>query len=321
MLRLVMLPPQSDLTRSWAERLRMDVPSLDVQVAESVEDVAASIATADAAYGTLSPAHLASAGLLRWLQAPAAAPDAGYFSEELIAHPVTVTNLRGIYNDHVATHAVALVLALARGIHRTILDQRSHVWSPYREPDASIYLPEATVLVIGLGGIGNEIARLMNAFGCRVVATDARVSEPPPYVVEVANPDELDRLLPDADIVVLTVPHTPETEGLFDAERFGMMKPSAVLVNIGRGMTVRLDALVDALESGTIAGAGLDVFEIEPLPEDHPLWDAPNVVLTPHVAVEGPYTDERRYGVLLENARRFVSGEPLINVVDKEHWF
>jgi phosphoglycerate dehydrogenase-like enzyme len=321
MARLVMLPPQSDLTRSWAERLRRDVPSLDVQVAESDGEVAGFIPTAAAAYGTLSVEHLASAGLLEWLQAPAAAPDAGYFSPELIAHPVTVTNLRGIYNDHVATHAVALVLALARGLHRTTIDQRTHVWSPYREPDATIYLPEATVLVVGLGGIGDEIARLMNAFGCRVVATDARVSEAPEYVVEVADPDELDRLLPDADIVVLTVPHTPETEGLFDVRRFALMKPSAVLVNIGRGMTVRLDALVDALESGTIAGAGLDVFEVEPLPKDHPLWDAPNVVLTPHVAVEGPYLEERRYGVLLENARRFVSGEPLINVVDKERWF
>jgi phosphoglycerate dehydrogenase-like enzyme len=299
----------------------LDVPSLDVQVAESDEDVAAVIGTADAAFGTPSAGHLARADLLRWLQAPAAAPDAGYFSPQLIAHPVTVTNLRGIYNDHVATHAVALALALARGLHRTMIDQRSHVWNPYREPDATIYLPEATVLVIGLGGIGDEIARLMHAFGCRVVATDARVTEPPPYVVEVAEPDELDRLLPEADIVILTVPHTPETEGLFDARRFGIMKPSAVLVNIGRGMTVRLDALVDALESGTIAGAGLDVFEIEPLPPDHPLWDAPNVLLTPHVAVEGPYTDERRYGVLVENARRFVNGEPLINVVDKEHWF
>lgn len=321
MHRLLMVPPQSDMFRSWADRLRLDVPSLDVVVAETADEAAQLIGTADAAFGTLSPELLDRAGRLEWLQAPAAAPPAGYFSSELIAHPVIVTNLRGIYNDHVATHAVALVLALARGLHRTMLDQRTHAWSPYREPDATIYLPDATVLVIGLGGIGGEIARMMKTFGCHVVATDARVTEAPEYVDEVALPDELDRLLPEADVVVLAIPHTPETEGLFGAGRIGLMKPSAVLVNVGRGMTVQLDALVEALESGTIAGAGLDVFEIEPLPRDHPLWEARNVVLTPHVAVEGPYIDERRYSVLRDNARSFVAGGQLANVVDKEHWF
>ena len=128
-------------------------------------------------------------------------------------------------------------------------------------------------------------------------------------------------MLPRADFVILTIPHTPETEGLMNAARFARMKPSAFFINIGRGKTTRLDDLVAALRSGTIAGAGLDVFEEEPLPADHPLWDAPNALLTPHTAGFGPYLDDRRQEIIVDNARRFVNGEPLRNVVDKAHWF
>lgn len=319
--RLVMLPPQSPTTREWAERLRRDVPELDVVVPESTGELAGVISTTDAAFGTLAAHHVGIADRLRWLQAPAAAPDAGYYSDELIEHPVVVTNLRGIYNDHVAAHAVALVLALARGLHRTMADQANKDWRPYRAPDATIHLPEATVLVIGLGGIGLEVARLMNAFGSRVVATDARVTTAPVGVDVLTGADGLDDLLPSADVVVSTVPHTPATEGMFDVDRFAAMRLSAVLVNVGRGKTVRLDALCGALVEGMIAGAALDVFETEPLPPEHPLWEAPNVIITPHVAVEGPYVDERRYAVLRDNAQRFVAGETLMNVVEKEQWF
>ena len=319
--RLVMLPPQDELTRMWAQQLAEALPAVTVVVAESDDEARAGLRDADAAYGTITEAQLAAADRLRWLQAPAAAPPAGYFFDALVDHPVAVTNFRGIYNDHVATHAVALVLALARGFQRYVPRQASGEWEPLREADAVVHLPEATVLVVGLGGIGAEIARMMKAFGSRVTATDARVLDPPPWVDEIAPPDQLDRLMGGADFVVLTVPHTPETEGLIDARRLALMKPTAHLVNIGRGMTVRLDDLVGALQRAEIAGAGLDVFEIEPLPPDHPLWTLPNVILTPHVAVAGPYIDDRRYGVLLDNATRFASGDPLVNVVDKAAWF
>jgi phosphoglycerate dehydrogenase-like enzyme len=128
-------------------------------------------------------------------------------------------------------------------------------------------------------------------------------------------------MLAQADFVILTVPHTPETEGFMGAERFARMKRSAFFINIGRGKTTRLDDLVAALRSGQIAGAALDVYEQEPLPAEHPLWDAPNVLLTPHVAGYGPYLDDRRRDIIVDNARRLVAGEPLRNVVDKEQWF
>ena len=159
------------------------------------------------------------------------------------------------------------------------------------------------------------------AFGMRVVAVDARLADRPVGVVELHPPADLDSLLPAADFVILTVPHTPETEGMMNAERFGRMKPSAFFINIGRGMTTRLDDLVQALRTGRIAGAALDVFEQEPLPAQHPLWDAPNVLITPHVAGYGPYLDDRRQEILVDNARRLVAGTALRNVVDKEHWF
>jgi phosphoglycerate dehydrogenase-like enzyme len=140
-------------------------------------------------------------------------------------------------------------------------------------------------------------------------------------VAELHPPQALDALLPQADFVVLTVPHTPATGGFFDRARFRRMKPSAFFINIGRGKTVRLDDLAAALQSGEIAGAGLDVFETEPLPADHALWTMPGVIITPHTAGFGPHLNERRYDIILDNCRRFVAGKPLRNIVDKPNWF
>jgi len=140
-------------------------------------------------------------------------------------------------------------------------------------------------------------------------------------VAELHPPDALDSLLPRADFVILTVPHTPATEGFMNRVRFQQMKPSAFFINIGRGKTTRLDDLVAALRAGEIAGVGLDVFEEEPLPADHPLWTMEGVLITPHTAGFGPYLDARRFDILLDNCRRFVAGQPLRNVVDKSSWF
>ena len=184
-----------------------------------------------------------------------------------------------------------------------------------------VHLPEATALIVGVGGIGAEAARLAAAFGMTVLATDARRKEAPPGVAELHPPERLDALLPRADFVILTVPHTPATEGFLDRARFQRMKQSAFFINIGRGMTTKLDDLVAALRAGEIAGAALDVFEQEPLPEDHPLWTMPNVLITPHMAGFGPYLDERRFEILRDNCRAMLGGKPFRNVVDKANWF
>ncbi len=319
--RFVFLPPATETVRAWARALVDAVPELSVVVAESADEARREIADADGAFGTVTPELLREASRLRWLQAPAAAPPAGYYHAALVDHPVTVTNFRGIYNDHIAAHVLAFVLAFARGLHRYVPQQLRHVWQPAPPGTGVVHLPESTALVVGVGGIGGEAARLCAAFGMRVVGVDARRRDRPEGVSALHGPERLDELLRDADWVILTVPHTPRTEGLIDRERLRRMKRSAFLINIGRGMTVRLADLDDALREGVIAGAGLDVYEQEPLPAEHPLWSAPNVLLTPHVAGEGPYLDERRLAILIENGRRAVSGRELRNVVDKAAWF
>jgi phosphoglycerate dehydrogenase-like enzyme len=154
-----------------------------------------------------------------------------------------------------------------------------------------------------------------------VIATDARRTEPTAGVAELHRPEALDVLLPRADFVVLTVPHTPATEGFMDLARFRRMKKGAFFINIGRGMTTKLDDLVAALREGAIAGAGLDVFEQEPLPAEHPLWTMKGVLITPHMAGYGPHLNERRYAIIRDNCRAFATGAPLRNLVDKASWF
>ena len=318
----VMLPPQTDTTRDWGTRLMQAVPEARVVVVEDGETAAREIVEAEAAFGWLGRELLARTKKLRWLQAPQAAPPAGYYYPELIAHPVVVTNFRGIFNDHISAHIMSFVLAFARGLHVLIPQQYRREWkkSPAESGDV-VHLPESTALIVGVGGIGAETARLLAMFGVTVLATDARCSIPPEGVAELHPPEDLDELLCRADYVILTVPHTPATEGFFNRSRFRRMKQTAFFINIGRGMTTKLDDLVAALEAGEIAGAALDVYEQEPLPSDHPLWTLPNVLLTPHMAGHGPYLDERRFQIIVDNCRAFAAGRPLRNVVDKSSWF
>jgi phosphoglycerate dehydrogenase-like enzyme len=318
---LVMLPPHDAVRRGWAKA----VAGLDIGVRvlqpETTQEAIRDIAEAEAAFGTIPPQVLAAARRLRWLQAPNAAPPAGFYYPELIAHPVVVTNFREIFNDHIGAQIMAFVLAFARGLHYYLPQQMRREYLPRPLDTGVVHLPETTALILGVGGIGSEAARLCAAFGMRVIGVDARRTDLPAGVAEMHPADRLDELLPRADFVIMTIPHTPATVGLMDRARLRRMKRTAFLINIGRGATVRLDDLVAALEAGEIAGAGLDVFEIEPLPTDHLLWSAPNVLLTPHTAGYGPYLDDRRRDIILDNCRRFAAGEPLRNVVDKAAWY
>lgn len=320
-MKLLMLPPQTTHTREWGVRLRKDIPQISVVVAENDAEAAEAIGTADAAFGTLPPELLPKASRLKWLQAPHAAPPAGFYHPGLVAHPVAVTNFREIYNDHIGAHIMMYVLNFARGMHKFFRQQAQREWQRPPKDTGVVSLHEATALIVGVGGIGAEAARLANAFGMRVIGTDGRRESAPPGLAELHGPQELDALLPQADFVILTVPHTPATEGFFDRQRFRRMKPTAFFINIGRGKTTRLDDLAAALAAGEIAGAGLDVFETEPLPADHPLWSMPGVIITPHTAGYGPHVNERRYEIIHDNCRRFLAGTPLRNPVDKGQWF
>lgn len=249
---------------------------------------------------------------LEWIHATSAGVDALMFPE-LIKGPVKVTNARGIFDRSIAEYVLCTMLMFAKDFPRSIRLQMEHRWQ-HRDTERA---EGQQVLVVGAGSIGRQIAKLANAAGMipHGVARRAR-NDDPDFAAVHSNEQLLDQL-GKADFVVIAAPLTPQTEGLFDRRAFAAMKPSARLINIGRGPIVRTDDLVQALQDGTIAGAGLDVFEEEPLPEDHPLWDMENVIMTAHMA--GDFIGWRRAltDQFLENFDRWLAGDELFNQVDK----
>jgi phosphoglycerate dehydrogenase-like enzyme len=295
------------------------------------------IPDADAFFGKLTPVLLRASQRLRWVQSPTASLE-HYLFPELIEHPLTLTNMRGIFSDVIAEQVFGYVLCLARNLHVYVRHQLESKWSPVGGEESRVsnltgpafvtamdrahrHLAGSTMGIVGLGGIGREIARRAAAFGMRVVAVDPAPATPPLEVEQLWRPDQLDQLLAASDWVVIAAPHTPDTEQMFRRRQFQTMRSTAHLINIGRGAIVNLDDLTAALEAGEIAGAALDVFEREPLPREHRLWRLPNVIITPHVAGYATCIAERHLEVLLDNIRRFTAGEPLRNVVDKRRWF
>ena len=310
--------PEENICK-WPEVLRKEITGIDVRVATSFGEAIKEIADADAAFGNIDTEIFGYARNLKWLACPLAGPPHGWYHEALIKSDVVVTNARDIFNDHISSHILAFVLAFARGLNNNLPHQIGKEWR--RPVYPVVHLPDSTILIVGVGGIGGETARLCKAFGLTVVATDPRVKSKPDGVDELYSPDGIDALIPRADFVVSTVPETPATQGYFNANFFSRMKNRSFFINIGRGATVVLKDLNRALVSGHLAGAALDVFQTEPLPSDDPLWGAPGVMITPHVAGEGPYLANRRTELLVENCKRFARGDRLINVVDKDNWF
>ncbi|REK06797.1 MAG: D-2-hydroxyacid dehydrogenase [Planctomycetota bacterium] len=310
--------------------------SMRVVNAGSEEEALQAIAEADCFFGKLTPELLTAAQRLRWVQSPTASLE-HYIFPELVEHPLVLTNMRGLYSDVIAEHVLGMMLCFTRNLHLYIRNQMQAKWDPVggeqqrvtfatgpgvlNDMDrAHLSLGDLTAGVVGLGHIGGEIAERLASFGTRVLGVDPQATSAQ-GVEEVWPVERLDDLLAASDFVIIAAPHTPQTEGWFGRKQFQAMKQSAVLINIGRGAIVKLDDLTAALEAGEIAGAGLDVFEIEPLPPDHPLWKRENVILTPHVAGQSSRVPPRHLNVLLGNIGRFVRGEPLTNVVEKSRWF
>jgi len=323
--KMLLLPPYANkqaperyVDESWPEKIRRIAPGSTVELFESHDAVGDAIADADAVYGAVPPALFARARKLRWIAAPGAGLGPDWYHPALVESDVVVTNIRGIYNEHLSAHIIGMLLYFARRFDHYGALQRRGEW---RQDRNMIELMGATALIFGVGGSGAETAGLCAALGMRVTGVDPRVAAPPEGMIEIAPPERLDSVLGDADFVIVTAPETPATRGLFDAARFARMKPGAFFINVGRGGIVVTDDLVAALRSGQVGGAGLDVVIPEPLPPDHPLWTMPNVLLTPHVAVFGAPNQTRREEVVLENCRRFAAGEPLLNLVDKRNWF
>ena len=230
---------------------------------------------------------------------------------------VVLTNLRGAHGPCIADHVFAMLLSLVRDLRHRSEQQAAAIWDPQDSGRRPRALQEMTLLVVGLGGIGSEVAVRAHGFGMRVLATRRTDAPSPEWIARIGQPDDLVAMLPEADVVVVCAPLTKATENLFDARAFAAMKPGSYFVNIARGKIADTDALVAALRSGHLAGACLDVTEPEPLPASSPLWAMHNVVITPHVASDGQLSDERGYAMLLDNLRRFGKGEELQNVVDR----
>jgi len=285
------------------------------EVLEEVKD-------ADAVFGLLTLEMLRAAERLKWNQTPIAGLER-YIPKipEIVERDIVITNVAGIYNEEIATHVFALITAFSRDLPTLIRRQDQKIWSIKNL--RIVPLLDKTLGIIGLGGIGTEVARRGAAFGMRVIATRAHPEKgKPSFVEKIWGPEGLDDLLRDSDFVVICTPHTPQTEKMIRAKELRTMKRTAFLINVGRGAVVDLNDLVEALRRGEIAGAGLDVFEEEPLPPDHPLWKMKNVIITPHIAARGLSSlyEKRRVDVFLENLKRFVNGDPLINIVDKKMW-
>jgi phosphoglycerate dehydrogenase-like enzyme len=331
-MKLLIYPPVSEQRLALIQAAA--APMAVVQAADEPAAVAA-IADADALFGYLTPAMLRAAQQLRWTQAPTASMEK-YLYPELVESAVAVTNMRGIFSDVIADHVFGFILCFAKNFHIYIRQQERRVWHMlgreagelpgYGGPGevhpsdrAAVTLSDCTLGIIGLGGIGTETARRGLAVGMRVLAVDP-VATSAPAGVTLLRPDRLEELLGKSDFVVIAAPHTPETYRLVNRERLRQMKRTAYLINVGRGVIVDLADLTAALQAGEIAGAGLDVFEVEPLPPEHPLWGMANVIITPHTAAASPRVAERHLETLLDNLRRFVAGQPLRNVVDKRRW-
>lgn len=246
---------------------------------------------------------------LRWVQLTNAGSDPIL---HLVSAGVVWTTAAGTTAGTIAESVIGSMLLFAKQYREVLDQQRRHEWTRYVPSE----LTGATVGIVGLGHVGREVARRARSFGCRVIASRRSGGGLHADVDELLSASALPRLLAESDYVVLTTALTAETRGLIDAEALRLMKPTAVLINVSRGAVVDEQALVDALRQGMIAGAALDVFAREPLPKDHPLWDLPNVVVTPHVSALSPLQQRRVTDLFILNLRRYLIGEPLENQVD-----
>ncbi|MGB5104135.1 MAG: D-2-hydroxyacid dehydrogenase [Steroidobacteraceae bacterium] len=297
--------------------LQAAAPGVQVVAAKDMVEAVALAGDVDAVLGHCSAELLAAGPRIRWIQVYFAGVERCVAIPALRERDILLTNMQRVAGPVMAEHVIAMMMSFARGLHFYIPERMAGRWT--EDPPAPVKMLTVegkTVLVVGLGGIGTEVARRAHALGMRVIATRASGREGPAYVSYVGLSDELHKLAGEADFVVNTTPLTPATTGLFDAKFFAAMKPGAYFFNVGRGKSVVQADLVSALQSGRLAGAGLDVTDPEPLPADSPLWKMQNVILTPHVSTRSDLGNEARSVIVIENLRRYVAGEKMLSVVD-----
>lgn len=279
-------------------------------------NLAGAIADADGLIGWLSPELFRGARKLKWVQTLSAGVENLLFPE-LVESDVAVTNAKIVMGPNIADHAFALLLSITRKINVATADKSEEAWRRATYADKLIELHGKTALILGMGGIGMQIAQRAKGFGMHVLGVDPKDIPLSLLVDEVAHPDQLDALLPRADVVFVAAPLTGASRGMMGPAQFERMKQDSYFIAVSRGGLYQTPALMTALDSGKLAGAGLDVTDPEPLPPGHALWKFSNVVITPHVAGQGDGMPGRRLEVIKENVKRFGEGRPLLNLVDK----
>jgi phosphoglycerate dehydrogenase-like enzyme len=305
-----------------ADALRALAPSAEVVGVPGLRNFAGMaeiIADADVLVGLCTPELVTRGQNLRWIQLLNAGADSCATIPAVAERAILVTNLQRIQGPHMAEHAIALMLALARSLPVYASEQHAGAFTRgFRELRAErpFEIEGKTLLVIGLGGIGTEVAKRAHGLGMHVIATRNSSRSGPDYVEYVGLADEYVELASRADVVVNATPLTPATRGMFDEKFFKAIKEGALFINIGRGESVATDALVAALRSNRVAGAGLDVTDPEPLPPGHAFWTMENVIVTPHIATSSDFRNERTLALVAENLRRYVRGDKLLSVVD-----
>lgn len=303
-----------DLEDRHRKQITSAVDGAELFMPESEAETLEVMPQVEVVFGGLSPEMFRRGERLRWVQTWGAGVD-GQLFKAFVESNVLLTSGRGTVGVHLAEHAMALLLGLTRGIAWAVRKPGWDQRMPIR--NASWELVDLTMGIVGLGGTGRELAVRANAFGMRVVAVDPENVDVPACVAACWKMDRFHRLLTVSDVVAVCAPLTPDTRGLFDERAFRSMKSSALLINVTRGGIMDDAALVAALMCKQIAGAGLDVTPVEPLPPEHPLWQLDNVLITPHTAGGSPNRQDRIVNLFCENLKRLVAGRPLLSIIDK----
>jgi phosphoglycerate dehydrogenase-like enzyme len=299
----------------------LDLPGMQIVTVTTPEELAEEIVDADVLYGFPTADVLQRGKALRWIQSPSAGVNYLQTLTELVENDIVLTNTRGAHGPSIGEHTFALLFALTRHIPESIQAQRNHYWARPELYRTSREMRGLTMGVVGYGAIGRAVAQRAKGFDMEILAVDPHPDPGAPFVAETWGMERLPDLLAQSDVVVVAAPLTAGSYHLLDAAALARMKPDAYLIVVSRGGIVDEEALADALEADKLAGAGLDVTEIEPLPAESRLWDAPNTVITPHTAGDSSEKERRCVEILRENLIRFAHGETLMNLVDKQRGY
>lgn len=289
------------------------VPVTDSNVMQEIPD-------ADAFIGDITSAEVRAAKNLKWVQVMSAGVERVLFpkdgSSDLRRSNIILTNNKIVQGPEIADHALAMLLMLSRNLYILYRNDQEENWDP--QSFHGIELNGKTAVVVGVGGIGTQIAVRANAFGMKVIGVDPEDKPFMPFLQRVVKPDQFDDVIPQADVVFLSVPDTPKSHKMMGSHEFELMKKNSYFIAVSRGAIYDMNGLVKALDEKRLAGAGVDVTDPEPLPKGHALWKFQNVVITPHIAGHSDQSVSRMSATIRENVRRFVEGKPLLNVVNKE---